>query len=126
MLQELASLHSPAKISHRSYIVPDSGSDPVEHRGIQEIERDIIFAEDTQDPDLSFMHNDVSLSNCIVDNDEIVGLIDWEIAGFFGWRTAAKVHVQIRTPKRENFASLDLPEEMLKDILLWNDLYEVT
>jgi aminoglycoside phosphotransferase len=79
MLQELASLHSPAKISHRSYIVPDS--DPVEHRGIQEIERDIIFAEDTKDLNLSFMHNDVSLSNCIVDNDKIAGLIDWEMAG---------------------------------------------
>jgi hypothetical protein len=119
-----ASLHSPAEISHRSYIVPDP--DPVEHRGIQEIERDIILAEDTQDPDLSFMHNDVSLSDCIVDNDEIVRLIDWEMAGFFGWRTAARVHVQIRTPKSENFASLDLPEEMLKDVLFWNDLYEVT
>jgi hypothetical protein len=37
---------------------------------------------------------------------------------------AAKVHVQIRTPKRENFASLDLPEETLRGILFWNDSYE--
>jgi aminoglycoside phosphotransferase len=71
------------------------------------------------------MHNDVSLSNCIVDNDRIVGLIDWEMAGFFGWKTPADVHVQIRTPKRENFTSLNLPEEMLNDILFWDDLDDV-
>jgi aminoglycoside phosphotransferase (APT) family kinase protein len=86
----------------------------VEHRGIQETERDILFAKDNEDPDVDFMHNDVSLSNCIVNDDKIVGLVDWEMAGFFDWETAAKVHVQIRTPRRENFASLDLPEEMLR------------
>jgi COMPASS component SPP1 len=106
----------------RSYVVPDS--DPVSHRGIQELERDIIFSGQNTDPDFGFMHNDFSLSNCIVDDDRIVGLVDWEMTGFLGWETAAAVHVQIRTPKRENFAALDLPEEMLKDILFWNDLYE--
>lgn len=94
------------------------------HRGIQETERDILFAKDDEDPDMDFMHNDVSLSNCIVNNDKIVGLVDWEMAGFFRWETAAKVHVRIRTPRRENFASLDLPEDVLKDILFWNDLYD--
>ncbi|KAF1852168.1 uncharacterized protein K460DRAFT_299988 [Cucurbitaria berberidis CBS 394.84] len=122
ILQKLRTI-SPAEISRRSYVVPDP--DPVEHRGIQELEREIIFAEDNKDPELSFMHNDVSLSNCIVDNDRIVGLIDWEMAGFFGWKTAANVHAQIRTPKRENFASLNLPEDMLNDMLFWNDLYDV-
>jgi aminoglycoside phosphotransferase (APT) family kinase protein len=71
------------------------------------------------------MHNDVSMSNIIVDHGRIVGVVDWEMAGFFGWETAAKVHMQIRTPKRENFASLDLLEERLDDILFWNDLYDV-
>lgn len=104
-------------------MVPDP--DPVDHRGIQELERDLIFGSNNADPDLGFMHNDVSLSNCIVDNGKIVGLVDWEMAGFFGWKTAADVHVQIRTPKRENFASLKLPEERLNDILFWNDLYDL-
>ncbi|KAI1778856.1 kinase-like domain-containing protein [Hypoxylon cercidicola] len=122
MLQKLRTITPPNEITRRSYIVPDP--DPVHHRGIQEVEKEIIFA-DEKDSDLSFMHNDVSLSNCIVDNDKIVGLIDWEMAGWFGWKTAANVHVRIRTPKRENFASLDLPEEMLSDILFWNDLYDV-
>ena len=116
-------MQPPSEITSRTYIIPDS--DPVEHRGIQESERDTIFAEDSNDGDFSFMHNDFSLSNYIVDDDRIVGLVDWEMAGYFGWRIAARVHVQIRTPKRENFAALDLPEELLKDILFWNDLYEV-
>ena len=112
----------PAEFSQRSYVVPDV--DPVEHRGIQEIERDILFADHNEDPDMSFMHNDFSLSNCIVNDDKIVGLVDWEMAGFFGWNTTAKVHARIRTPQRESFASLDLPEGMLGDILFLNDLYE--
>lgn len=70
------------------------------------------------------MHNDVSLSNIIVDADEVVGLVDWEMAGFFGWKRARDVHVGIRMPKRENFARVDLEEEVLEDILFWNDLYD--
>ncbi|XXH04198.1 hypothetical protein Hte_010612 [Hypoxylon texense] len=71
------------------------------------------------------MHNDISRSNCIVDNGKIVGLVDWEMAGFFGWKTAASVHVRIRSPRRENYASLNLPEGRLNDILFWDDLYDV-
>lgn len=123
MLQKLSTVKPPSEISRRTYIVPDP--DPVQHRGIQEVEKDIIMVDNEEDTDLSFMHNDVSLSNCIVDNDKIVGLIDWEMAGFFGWKTAGSIHVRIRTPKRENFAALNLPEEMLRDILFWNDLYDV-
>ncbi|KAF1920259.1 hypothetical protein BDU57DRAFT_508453 [Ampelomyces quisqualis] len=74
ILQKLRTITSAVEISRRSYIIPDP--DPVGHRGIQELEREIIFAADNTDSDLSFMHNDVSLSNCIVNNDRIVGLID--------------------------------------------------
>lgn len=123
ILQKLRTTIPPAVISRRSYVVQDP--DPVDHRGIQDLEREILFAEDNKDTDFSFTHNDFSLSNCIVDDDRIVGLIDWEMAGFFGWKTAAKVHVQIRMPKRENFASLNLPETILSDILFWNDLYNM-
>lgn len=123
MLHDLSALSPPAEIKYRSYVVPDLN--PVEHRGIQRIEGDILFAGGNKDPDLSFMHNDVTLSNIIVDDNKIVGLIDWEMAGFLGWKTAAKVHARIRTPKRENFAALNLPEEILEDVLFWNDLYEM-
>ena len=106
----------------RSYVVPDA--DPVDHRGIQELERDLIFSDQNKDRDLSLMHNDFTTSNCIVNNDKLVGLVDWEMAGFLGWKTAGEVHRAIRTPKRENFADLSLSEERLSDILFWNDLYE--
>ncbi|PVH92749.1 hypothetical protein DM02DRAFT_266298, partial [Periconia macrospinosa] len=49
------------------------------------------------DPEMSFMHNDFTESNCIVDNGKIAGLIDWEMAGFFSWNTAGEVHRRIRT-----------------------------
>lgn len=108
--------------SSRSHVAPDL--DPVSHKGIQDIERDTIFSEQNQDTDLCPMHNDFSLSNFMVNNDKIVALVDLEMAGLFGWRTAGEVHVQIRTPKRKKFAALDLPEECLQDILFWVDLYD--
>ncbi|KAK3299891.1 kinase-like domain-containing protein [Chaetomium fimeti] len=121
VLRRLQSIPSPAGQS-RSYAVPDPN--PVKNKGIQELEEQIIFSKQNADSDIGFMHNDFSLSNTIVDNDRIVGLVDWEMAGWFGRKTAADVHVGIRTPKRENFASLALPEDFLQDILFWNDLYE--
>ncbi|KAI8632436.1 hypothetical protein F5Y19DRAFT_472467 [Xylariaceae sp. FL1651] len=122
ILRHLSEVEPPSSSTTRSYIVDDA--DPKVHRGIRELEYDIIFSKDNHDPDLSFMHNDFTLSNCIVDNDKIVGLVDWEMAGYFGRKTAAEVHVKIRTPRRESFAALNLPEDMLDDILFWNDLYE--
>lgn len=67
---------------------------------IHALEGDILFSDTNNDPDMSFMHNDFTESNCIVDNDRIVGLIDWEMAGLFGWKTAGEVHCRIRTPQR--------------------------
>ena len=68
------------------------------------------------------MHNDFTKSNSIVDNDRIVGLVDWEMAGFFGWKTAAEIHRRVRTPQREHFANARLSDEMLQEIMWWNDL----
>lgn len=73
---------------------------------------------------MGFMHNDFTESNCIVENDRIVGLVDWEMAGFFGWKTAGEVHRRIRTPQREHFANVDLSEARLREIMFWNDLYD--
>ncbi|KAF5026428.1 hypothetical protein F66182_1493 [Fusarium sp. NRRL 66182] len=124
ILQSLSKVQPPPKTTTRSYVVEDMDSKV--HRGIQELEYNILFGQDNCDSDLSLMHNDFTLSNCIVDNDKIVGLVDWEMAGYFGWKTAAQVHVKIRTPRKESFAALNLSEEVLSDILFWNDLYEVS
>lgn len=124
ILRALSKVQPPSSRTSRSYVSEDP--DPVSHRGIQELEHDIIFSKDSRDPDFCFMHNDFTLSNCIVQDDKIVGLIDWEMAGYFGWETAGEVHVKIRTPRRESYAALDLEDELLNDILFWNDLYDMS
>lgn len=70
------------------------------------------------------MHNDLAQSNLIVDKDMIVGLIDWEMAGFIGWSVAGEIHRRIRTPQREHFAKANVNEDQLRDIMYWNDLYD--
>lgn len=70
------------------------------------------------------MHNDLTESNIIVDDDKITGLIDWEMAGYLGWKTAGAIHRKIRTPQMEHFAKVKLSEERLREILWWNDLYD--
>ncbi|EPE04316.1 phd transcription factor [Ophiostoma piceae UAMH 11346] len=120
LLHELCKARPPPGHKGRSYLFEDP--DPVQHKGIQEAEKNILFSDDAVD-DLAFMHNDFTQSNCIVNDDKIVGLVDWEMAGYFGWKTAGEVHVEIRSPRRENFTSLNLAEDFLADILYWNDLY---
>jgi len=71
------------------------------------------------------MHNDFTPSNCIVDEgDRITGLVDWEMAGFFGWKKAGKIHQRIRTPQKEHYVNANLTEEQWRDIAWWNDLYD--
>jgi RIO-like serine/threonine protein kinase len=70
------------------------------------------------------MHNDLTESNIIVDNDVIVGLVDWEMAGFFGWRAAGEVHRRIRTPQREHFVNAEISEERILNLMYWGDLYD--
>lgn len=106
----------------RSHIVPDPNI--LSNGRIHVLEAEILFSDTNKDPDMSFMHNDFTESNCIVDNDRIVGLVDWEMAGFFGWKTAGEVHRRIRTPQREHFANVDLSEARLEEIMFWNDLYD--
>ncbi|EPS34137.1 hypothetical protein PDE_09099 [Penicillium oxalicum 114-2] len=106
----------------RSHVVQDPNI--FSNGRINPLEGEIILSDINNDADLSFMHNDFTQSNCIVDNDKIVGLIDWEMAGFFGWKTAGEIHRKIRTPQREHFVNASLSEESLQDIMFWNDLYD--
>ena len=91
---------------------------------VHPLEGELLFADANVDPDLGFMHNDFAESNCIVDNDKIVGLVDWEMAGFIGWKVAGEIHRRVRTPQREHFADAGLSEKQLRDIMWWNDLYD--
>lgn len=106
ILRELHSIKPSDGRQVRSHVVPDPN---IRDNGrIQQLECDILFSETNKDSDMSFMHNDFSESNCIVDDDKIVGLIDWEMAGFFGWKTAGKVH-RLARPHDTSF---------------WEDLYD--
>lgn len=123
LLRKLQSLQPPPGQTTRSYLVPDPN--PVQNRGVMQLERNMMFSEENTDPDLSFMHHDFNTSNIIVHNDKIVGLIDWEMAGYFGWQTSGKVHARIRCPQAEDYLHLNLPKKLMNDILFWNDLYDV-
>ncbi|KAI9766325.1 MAG: hypothetical protein M1840_006589 [Geoglossum simile] len=106
----------------RCYVVQDPNI--LTNGRIGPLEGDILFSDTNIDLDMSFTHNDFTLSNCIVDNNKVVGLVDWEMAGFFGWKTVGEIHRRIRTPQREHFVNANLSEEMLQDIMRWNDLYD--
>ncbi|KAI3322292.1 hypothetical protein HD806DRAFT_536757 [Xylariaceae sp. AK1471] len=107
-----------------SYVVPDP--DPLRSRGISEIENGTLFGKADSvegEESLGFVHNDFNESNIIVEGGKIVGLIDWEMAGFFGLKRAGKVHALCRTIGRENLPNASLTEEQISDLVFWNDLY---
>ncbi|PGH09162.1 hypothetical protein GX51_00916 [Blastomyces parvus] len=122
ILRQLHTIKPTEKLQGRSHVVPDPNI--LSNGRINPLEGDILFSGTNYDPDMSFMHNDFTESNCIVDNGAIVGLIDWEMAGFFGWKTAGEVHRRIRTPQREHFVNANLREEQLQDMMFWSDLYD--
>lgn len=52
------------------------------------------------------------------------GLIDWEMAGWVGWRTACEVYRRVRGPQRGIYVHLGMSDEWIGDLLFWNDLYD--
>ncbi|KAL7815636.1 kinase-like domain-containing protein [Trichoderma gracile] len=118
---QMPAIKPPSSHQKRDHIVPDPNV--LTNGRLSPQETQILFSANL-DHDLSFMHNDFTPSNCIVNDDKIVGLIDWEMAGYFGWRTAGKVHRKVRCPQREHFAEANVSEEKLRDIMWWNDLYD--
>ncbi|XWW95755.1 hypothetical protein V2A60_003722 [Cordyceps javanica] len=118
-----ASDHSQQPDGCPSYIVADP--DPVANRGIRELEREILLGNGARLPQFpcTLTHNDLSQSNLIVDQGKIVAVVDWEMAGWFGRDAAEAVHLRIRSPSKETYAHLNLPQDVLDDIYFWNDLY---
>ncbi|KAK7408518.1 hypothetical protein QQX98_009333 [Neonectria punicea] len=121
ILRTLRDIEPRSAPKSRSYIVP--APDPVKSHRIRQEEADIIFSDVNADTDFCFMHNDFTESNKIVNDGKIVGLVDWEMAGYFGWETARQVHLQIRGPRKESFAHLEGKKEF-EDILWQNVLLE--
>lgn len=121
LLRQLHAIKPTGNRKTQDYVVPDPNIGTNGRVGSKEAE---ILVSPVNDPDLGFMHNDLSESNCIVDDDKIIGLVDWEMAGFFGWEKAAEVHQKIRTPQKEHFVNVNLDEDRLREIMWWNDLYD--
>ncbi|KAJ5734492.1 hypothetical protein N7493_003278 [Penicillium malachiteum] len=122
ILNQLHNIKPYQRLKARSYIVLDPNI--LSNGRINPLEGEILFSAANHDPDLSFAHNDFTESNYIVNNDTIVGLIDWEMAGFLGWKTVGEIHRRIRTPQREHFVKANLSEAQLQDMMFWNDLYD--
>ncbi|KAF6842689.1 hypothetical protein CMUS01_02817 [Colletotrichum musicola] len=121
VLRRLSAIKPADKSQAHRHVVHDPNITTNGH--INPLEAEILFSHDGG-PDAGLMHNDFTDSNCIVDDDRIVGLVDWEMAGFFGWKTAGEIHRRIRTPQREHFTAANLSEETPRDIMWWSDLYD--
>lgn len=121
ILRQLHSIKAPSIRQRRGHIVPDPNI--LTNGRLNPREAHILFSA-KHDQDISFIHNDFTPSNCIVNDDRIVGLIDWEMAGYLGWEAAGEVHRQIRSPLREHYVHANLSEGELQDMMWWNDLYD--
>lgn len=91
------------------------------NKQIQQDEADLLFSGG--DLPLGFAHNDLQPSNIIVKDSRIVGIVDWEMSGFFGDRAIA-VHRQIRCPGKSAYKHASLSEEKLNDLTFWHDLFD--
>ncbi|OJD30053.1 phd transcription factor [Diplodia corticola] len=90
---------------------------------------DPAYSLDHPDSDTRFAHNDLSTSNIIVDRGEdgtvhVVGIIDWEHAGWIGWRTTAAVHRELRAPLVDMYDREEFDQEEWEDLVMWKGLYD--
>jgi COMPASS component SPP1 len=94
-----------------------SGLNPQSPPGVETAERDILFAE-KDDENLCLVHNNMTVSNIIVDDDKLVGISGWRHSGYFGFERANKIHRQFRT-QASTFAN-----GASEGMQCWADLYE--
>lgn len=85
---------------------------------VEEAERDLLFQDKREDETLCLVHNNMTLSNVIVNDDRVVGISGWRQSGYFGFERANKTHRQFRM--QEDVAA----EGVLKGTQTWADIYE--
>lgn len=102
ILGQLDTIKAPRSRQNRDHVVPDPN---IQTNGRLNPREAYILFSANHDHDMSFMHNDFTPSNCIVNDDKIVGLIDWEMAGYLGWNTAGKFTERLDL-LRENIMSV--------------------
>lgn len=82
-------------------------------------EREILLGPSGEKEQFCFTHNDMTRSNIIVRDDQVVGLLGWRQSGFFGFERTAMVHRQFRIPEPA-FISGSQEEKSCS----WDDLYD--
>ncbi|EFQ97941.1 protein kinase subdomain-containing protein [Nannizzia gypsea CBS 118893] len=109
---------APDTLKYPRYFV--AGSEKESQRRLSAEEVHSLSPTDTCD-DLGVAHNDMVMSNIIVDNDKITGLIGWSNAGYFNWRTVSRIHAKVRCIDSETNAPIP---ECHETKVQWHDLYE--
>lgn len=96
----------PHNLQTRSHVVLDPNI--LINGRINPLERDIQFSDTHDDSDMSFMHDYSIQSNCIVNNDRIVGLLTGKWPALLAGGLPEKFTVGIRSPQREPFTNANL------------------
>ncbi|KAL2813139.1 hypothetical protein BJX63DRAFT_232045 [Aspergillus granulosus] len=117
VLERLSAIDTPPR--QPSYLC--SKLNPQDPSDIEGLEQKTLFKEAEAAESLSFVHNNMLLSNVIVNNDQVVGLTGWRKSGYFGFQRASKLHRGIRVPQ---IASIKELGASLEDLDAWDDLYK--
>ncbi|GBF63660.1 Set1 complex component [Trichophyton mentagrophytes] len=109
---------TPDTLKYPRYFV--AGSHKESQRKLSAEEVHSLSPTDTCE-DLGVAHNDMVMSNIIVNDDRIVGLIGWSNAGYFNWRTVSRIHAKVRCVDSKTNAPIP---EYHESRVPWHDLYE--
>lgn len=90
---------------------------------VSESERKLLFQEKSESDTLCLVHNNMTPSSIVVNDDQVVGITNWRQCGLFGFDRADKVHRTFRCPESEGEAAQtwidlysDLSETAMKGI----------
>ncbi|KAL4810330.1 hypothetical protein BDV18DRAFT_130778 [Aspergillus unguis] len=126
--QQIENLKQQCRIVSQQLSNIDSGSDQPSyvssglnsHLSSAEVqERDLLFGDNRTKQNFTLVHNNMIMSNIVVDNHRIVGLTGWRDSGYFGYGRADKVHRQVRIPKLIS----EFGSEM-HNVQTWSNLYQ--
>ncbi|KAK4177946.1 protein kinase [Triangularia setosa] len=62
--------------------------------------------------------------NIIIRYNRIGGIVDWKMAGRFGWKPATRVYCNLRLAQRGGFWHIRIREGGIDNIVAWWDLYD--
>ena len=119
-------IHSmTARRSRPSPSFVDEDPVPIQARGLDIEEANILFKPWNEATPPGFVHNNLTKSNIIVRDKAVVGIIGWEVAGFFGGKRARLVQCHRWKEIQYSFATWRVNKKAWADMTYWEeDLYE--